>query len=85
MVTLDELLELRDRYRQHPELLDGLPSYYLPLIEEQIETKRKRIEEEEKDDPALEARIQAWIAEGRIYEGSIMDFMGGDNNGEKDL
>lgn len=85
-MTLEELLELRDRYKQRPELLVGLPSYYLPLIEEQIETKERRIEEEERDDPALEARIQAWIAEGRIYEGSIMDFMqGGNSDGKKDL
>lgn len=66
-MTLKELILIRDKYFQHPELLAQKPKGYMQLIEECIASERKKMEDEH--DPVLDAKIAQWIAEGRIYEG----------------
>ena len=73
-MTLPELILLREKYRKYPELLAEKPSTYMALINECIEIEERKMGIEEHD-PVLEAKIQKWIAEGRIYEGPSMGMM----------
>lgn len=78
-MTLEELLTMRaNALAAGPDYLAQYPKL-LPLLDDRIASERAKLEAEaayDPDaDPALTAKIQRYIQEGRLLEEGTMNFM----------
>ena len=70
-MTLEELVQIKNRYYRSPAWAATLPKEYIVVVEERIASEKAKMQCPD-DDPILNAKIEKWIAEGRItFKGSI--------------